>query len=83
MRAKSIWKRRIAITVQLKYKEKTNTDLLAQSILVNKTDDEFFIQKGIGWALREYSKTNPAWVATFMKNNELSKLAQREGSKYL
>lgn len=79
----SFWKRRVAITVQLQYKEKTKTDLLTQSILYNLNDPEFFIQKGIGWALREYSKTNPQWVKRFLSKHAFSKLASKEASKYL
>lgn len=79
----SFWKRRVAITVQLQYKEKTEINLLAQSILCNMNDPEFFIQKGIGWALREYSKTNPQWVKHFLSKHAFSKLASKEASKYL
>ena len=79
----SFWTRRVAITVQLQYKELTNTDLLAHSILLNRNSPEFFIQKGIGWALREYSKTDADWVGAFLKQNELMPLSVREASKYL
>ncbi len=79
----SFWRRRVAITVQLQYKEITNTDLLTHSILHNKDSEEFFIQKGIGWALREYSKTNAEWVRDFLKQNQLMPLSVREASKYL
>lgn len=79
----SFWKRRVAITVQLQYKEKTEINLLAQSILCNLNDSEFFIQKGIGWALREYSKTDPQWVKRFLSKHAFSKLANKEASKYL
>lgn len=54
--------RRIAINHQLKRKEKTNTDLLEKIICNNLNSDEFFINKSIGWILREYSKTNSLWV---------------------
>ncbi len=43
----------------------------------------FFIDKAIGWALREYSKTNPQWVREFIENNKLSNLSKREASKYI
>ena len=79
----SIWQRRIAITVQLQYKNTTNTALLAQAILASQEENEFFIQKGIGWALRDYSKTDPQWVKNFISTHTLSKLAVREGSKYI
>lgn len=87
----NFWLRRIAIGHQRKYKEKTKTDLLAKIIKFNlenpcqDKDEKFFINKAIGWALREYSKTNPAWVRDFIdKNkNDLASLSIREASKYL
>lgn len=80
---KDFWHRRIAINLQLLYKEKTNTVLLKKAIIYDKTTDEFFIQKAIGWSLRQYSKTDHLWVQTLIKTTELSPLAVREGSKYL
>ncbi|WP_429951184.1 DNA alkylation repair protein [Enterococcus sp. AZ101] len=77
------WHRRIAINLQLLYKEKTNTVLLKKAIIYDKTTDEFFVQKAIGWSLRQYSKTDPEWVKTLIETIELSPLAVREGSKYL
>jgi 3-methyladenine DNA glycosylase AlkD len=79
----NMWLRRTAILFQLKYKEKTNDALLYDYILRNADSKEFFIQKAIGWALREYSKTNPHSVRNFIQNHELAKLSIREGSKYL
>lgn len=87
----NFWLRRIAIGHQRKYKEKTNTDLLARIIKINLNipcidkDEKFFIDKAIGWALREYSKTNPLWVRSFIAEeiNVLSRLSIREASKYL
>lgn len=61
----------------------TDQAYLTTAILTNRTDDEFFIQKAIGRALRDYSKTNPAWVTQFIASHVLSPLAMREGSKYL
>lgn len=79
----NIWLTRISIIFQLSYKEKTDTDFLSKSILHNSQTTEFFINKAIGWALREYSKTNKEWVRNFIENNRLSKLSVREGSKYI
>lgn len=87
----NFWLRRIAIGHQRKYKEKTKTDLLSKiiknnlEIPCNDNDEKFFIEKAIGWALREYSKTNPAWVRDFLKENknDLASLSIREASKYL
>ena len=79
----NIWLRRAAILFQLKYKEKTNEDLLYRYIMKNAERKEFFIQKAIGWALREYSKSNPASVEKFIEEHKLTPLSVREGSKYL
>ena len=56
MESDNIWLNRISIIFQLKYKEKTDTKFLEKAILTNANTDEFFINKAIGWALREYSK---------------------------
>lgn len=79
------WVRRVAIEYQLLKKDQTNKELLRQILQNNLNDQEFFINKAIGWALRDYSKTNPEWVNEFIEENRdgLSKLSIREGSKYL
>ncbi len=79
----NMWLKRSSILFQLKYKEKTNVEVLKEIILNNNMDNEFFIAKAIGWILREYSKTNPDWVKEFIENNHLQKLSVREGSKYI
>lgn len=79
----NIWLKRVSIIFQLKYKEKTDTEFLKRAILTNANKNEFFINKAIGWALREYSKTNKEWVRNFIENHQLSKLSIREGSKYV
>ena len=83
MKSDNIWLNRISIIFQLKYKEKTDTVFLSNAILYNCETTEFFINKAIGWALREYSKTDKEWVKEFIDNNNLSKLSIREGSKYI
>jgi 3-methyladenine DNA glycosylase AlkD len=79
----NLWLRRSAILFQLKYKQQTNEDLLYDYIVKNAESKEFFIQKAIGWALREYSKTNPVSVKAFIEENKLAPLSVREGSKYV
>jgi len=83
IKSDNIWLVRISIIFQLKYKEKTDTEFLSKAIKYNSGTKEFFIDKAIGWALREYSKTNKEWVRDFIENNQLSKLSIREGSKYI
>lgn len=81
----NIWLRRIAIDHQLLRKDKTNTELLAKILKNNLEQTEFFINKAIGWALRDYSKTNPEWVRNFIEENRenMAKLSIREAIKYL
>ncbi|OUZ19261.1 DNA alkylation repair protein [Enterococcus cecorum] len=82
---KNIWVQRIAILYQLRFKEKTNTTQLVQILLNCVGTNEFFINKAIGWALREYSKTNPDWVRDFLEKyrEQMANLSIREASKYL
>ena len=79
------WLRRIAIDHQLMRKEKTDTDLLEKVILNNLGQSEFFINKAIGWSLRNYSKVNPDWVRAFIDQHasQMASLSIREASKYL
>ena len=81
----NIWLRRIAIDHQLLRKEKTDTELLGKIIKNNFGQTEFFINKAIGWALRDYSKTNPKWVREFIEKNKdkMAQLSIKEGSKYI
>ena len=81
----NIWLRRIVIDHQLLRKEKTNTELLEKILKNNLGQTEFFINKAIGWALRDYSKTNPKWVKNFIEKNKekMAKLSIKEASKYL
>lgn len=79
----NIWLRRTAILFQLKYKDKTNEEILEHILKENISSNEFFIKKSIGWALREYSKTNANFVRDFLKNYNVSKLTLREASKYI
>ena len=80
-----IWLRRLAIDHQLLRKKETDTELLENILVNNLGQTEFFINKAIGWALRDYSKTNPDWVRDFIERYraEMVALSIREGSKYL
>ena len=79
------WIRRIAIDHQLCRKEKTHTELLEKILVNNFGSDEFFINKAIGWSLRDYSKTNPDWVSAFIDKykDQMDKLSIKEASKYI
>lgn len=77
------WARRAAVLHQLGRREATDTELLAEILAANLDSGKFFLDKAVGWALRDYSKTDPAWVRGFLAGNEVSALTRREGSKYL
>jgi 3-methyladenine DNA glycosylase AlkD len=77
----NMWLNRSAILFQLGYKQKTNFDLLKSECEKHKNSNEFFIQKAIGWALREYAKTNPEAVRNFVVNNNLKPLSKKEALK--
>lgn len=79
--SKNIWLMRSAILFQLGYKEKTDKKLLAHIIKETKYEQDFFIRKGIGWALREYAHTNGDWVWDFVHTEELSPLSYKEAIK--
>lgn len=79
----NLWIRRVSIIFQLQYKEATDTQAMFKIIRLNSNTNEFFINKAIGWALRQYSKTNKTWVNDFITQNKLSALSIKEGSKYI
>lgn len=79
-----IWLQRTSLIFQLKYRHQTDTDLLSKNIHQLTGSKEFFINKAIGWSLRQYSKYNPKWVAHFVNNTpKLSGLSRREALKII
>jgi len=85
MDSENMWLQRTAILFQLGYKTNTDLDLLTNYIERLLGSKEFFINKAIGWILREYSKTDADWVIQYVKNNEdkLANLSKREALKWL
>ena len=81
----NMWLRRTSILFQLGYKEKTDSQILADHILKNLGSNEFFVNKAIGWALREYGKTNPDFVKEFVSEHEsqMHPLSIREATRNL
>ena len=77
------WLRRSAVIAQLGFKERTDTGLLTDVVLANADDPDFFLRKAIGWALRDYAKAAPDWVAAFVRDHPLSPLSRREATKHL
>ncbi|MFK7785021.1 MAG: DNA alkylation repair protein [Crocinitomicaceae bacterium] len=79
----NMWLNRSCLIFQLKYKEKLDFELLTSLIEEFKWNQEFFIQKAIGWSLRQHSKCDPDAVRSYLEKAELKGLALREASKYL
>jgi 3-methyladenine DNA glycosylase AlkD len=84
-RDEDIWRRRTAILAQLKFKDRTDTDLLFELIEPSLQDTEFFLRKAIGWALRELSKTDADSVVDYvaLNSDRLSGLSKREALRIL
>ncbi|TCZ71079.1 DNA alkylation repair protein [Paenibacillus albiflavus] len=81
--ADNMWLQRAAILFQLKYKNRTDEERLFRYIKHCLSSKEFFIQKSIGWALREYAKTEPERVRQFVAETPLPALSKREALKHL
>lgn len=80
----NFWLRRVCILFQLNYKEETDFDLLRGIIHENLGSKEFFINKAIGWSLRQYARTDSQAVKKFVKATPaLHPLSQREAMKHL
>jgi 3-methyladenine DNA glycosylase AlkD len=82
-KSKNIWLRRTAILFQLGYKKETDFELLSEIIRENLDSEEFFINKAIGWALRQYAYTDPAAVKKFVRSTSLHPLSRREAMKHI
>jgi len=82
-RSRNLWKRRSAILCQLSFKTETDLDLLYAAIEPSLASKEFFLQKAIGWALRQYAWTDPREVRRYVRANaaRLSALSKREALK--
>jgi len=78
-----LWKRRVSIICQLRFKRDTDLELLYANIESNLGDRDFFIRKAIGWALRQYAWTDPKEVTRYVRAHEkqLSGLSKREALK--
>lgn len=83
--SENLWLRRSAILSQLRHEERTDLSLLEDVIEPNLGDHEFFVRKAIGWALRQYARTDPVWVREFVDRHthRISGLSRREALKHL
>ncbi|WP_228892489.1 DNA alkylation repair protein [Pseudoduganella aquatica] len=81
----NFWMRRIALLHQLGWRGKTDHVRLYSYCIALAQEKEFFIQKAIGWALRDYARHAPDDVRQFTQQNKsiLSALSYREANKHL
>jgi 3-methyladenine DNA glycosylase AlkD len=78
------WLRRTSVICQLSSRADTDLDLLTTAVEANIADPDFFLRKGIGWALRQHARTDPDWVRAFVAAHpELSPLSRREALRVI
>ena len=82
-KSNNFWLRRACILFQLNYKSETDFALLSDIICENLDSREFFINKAIGWALRQHSRVDPDTVRRFVATTPLAPLSAREALKWL
>ncbi|MFD2422444.1 DNA alkylation repair protein [Amycolatopsis pigmentata] len=76
------WRRRSSVICQVGSKKDTDIGLLTATVEANLGGRDFFLRKAIGWALRDYAKTDPGWVSAFVATHPgLSPLSRREALK--
>ena len=80
-----LWRRRTSIIAQLGSTTDTDVALLGDCVVANLDHRDFFVRKAIGWALRQYARTDPDWVRTFVTSHadRMSPLSRREATKHL
>lgn len=83
--ADDLWLRRASVICQLTHRDATDLDLLRYAIEANVADGSFWLRKAIGWALRQYARTDPDWVRGEVERlgDRLSGLSRREALKHL
>jgi len=82
-KSENFWLRRTTLLFQLNYKNETDFPLLCDLIRENLGSKEFFINKAIGWSLRQYSRVDPQGVRDFVAQTPLHPLSKREALKWL
>jgi len=82
-KSENFWLRRTTILFQLNYKKETDFDLLCDLIRENLDSKEFFINKAIGWSLRQYARVDTKAVKKFVNSTQLHPLSRREAMKHL
>jgi len=83
MASENIWLQRCCLLFQLLWKEGMDTVFLEHTISALLSSDEFFINKAIGWILRQYSRTDADWVIDFVGRTPLKPLIKRKALKLI
>lgn len=80
-----MWLRRVALLYQLQYKTATDLARLQAALDANLPHPDFFIRKAMGWALRQYARTDPEWVRIYLRSrgDRVPPLTRREAAKHL
>jgi 3-methyladenine DNA glycosylase AlkD len=79
----NFWLQRVCLIFQLSYRNKTDAALLFKYVQMVAASKEFFLQKGAGWALRQYSRTDPEAVRAFVERTSLAPLTRREALRLM
>lgn len=85
VRHADLWTRRVAMLHQLGWRADTDSARLFGYALRLAHEDDFFIRKAMGWALRNYARHDPEAVRAFLRaqGDTLSPLTRREAGKHL
>lgn len=83
MNSENMWLQRVCLIFQLSYRKETDTELMFAYMHRLTYSKEFFIQKAIGWALRQYARTDAEAVKDFVENTKLAPLSKREALKHI
>lgn len=81
----NLWRRRTSIIAQIGASTDTDLDQLTFCLAANLDHRDFFVRKAIGWALRDYARTDPDWVRRYLAEygDRMSGLSKREAAKHL
>jgi 3-methyladenine DNA glycosylase AlkD len=80
--SENLWLERTTLIFQLKYKETIDMNLLESLIIQYQRYNEFFIQKAIGWSLRQHAKIDALAVKNIVEKHNIQGLAKREALKH-
>ena len=79
----NMWLQRVSLIFQLTYRKNTDTELMFGYMRRLNHSKEFFIQKAIGWALRQHARTDADLVRHFVETTQLAPLSKREALKHI